>query len=434
MITSSEVADEELDNFNAHPLPPHRHSLHEITHSMQIATGLFGHEIEPHLLRNGYPQTPSDMNIPITPVMQSIPHLDNFVSMNGSFDHDGDSPFLTMSSAPSSSMDYDMSTMLDLVSPPGYMQDFNDQMSISGKGMVHTPNHIPLHSKDGSARVKGQLEMGSPPQHIPYKMEMGPPPSPSMLRGLQEPEAVIASQQAWPFFQCNPLDKPTVSPPKTANIYLEGLAQTLKNQDTWKAWTAQSQSDGNGVERDLEHGASIVPISLWSREKLVAITQGFLIKALDIHTAGLHGREESRGGSPDSRTGVFLMLPPPEVMECFLRGYLVRQESYYSCIPGGKLDPNELMQQSNSKASTLLVLLMVASGAITTPTVEARYLASGLTEACRISLFDTIEKDIFQARDPLVLRSALLFTTLAVWSGDKWHMDASYPLRERLFK
>jgi hypothetical protein len=69
--------------------------------------------------------------------------------------------------------------------------------------------------------------------------------------------------------------------------------------------------------------------------------------------------------------------------------------------------------------------LMLASGAISTPTVEARYLASGMTEACRISLFDLIEKDVFQARDPVVLQSALHFTTLAAWSGDKWHMDVS---------
>jgi len=87
------------------------------------------------------------------------------------------------------------------------------------------------------------------------------------------------------------------------------------------------------------------------------------------------------------------------------------------------LKPNELMQLSNGKASSLLLLLMVAQGAMATPTVEARYLTSGLTEACRLSLFDIIEKDIVLSSDPIVLRCALLFTTLAAWSGDKWHMD-----------
>jgi hypothetical protein len=110
-------------------------------------------------------------------------------------------------------------------------------------------------------------------------------------------------------------------------------------------------------------------------------------------------------------------------MQFFLKSYAVRYEPYYSSIPGGRLNPNILMQSSNSKAASLLVLLMVATGAAATPTVEARYLTSGLTEACRISLFDTIEKDISQSREPLILRSGLLFITLAAWSGDKWHMD-----------
>ncbi|KAK5078925.1 hypothetical protein LTR64_002655 [Lithohypha guttulata] len=66
---------------------------------------------------------------------------------------------------------------------------------------------------------------------------------------------------------------------------------------------------------------------------------------------------------------------------------------------------------------------MVASGASATATPEGRYVASGLTEACRVSLFDTVEKDVAQAREVLVLRSALLLICLAAWSGDKWHMD-----------
>jgi hypothetical protein len=115
-------------------------------------------------------------------------------------------------------------------------------------------------------------------------------------------------------------------------------------------------------------------------------------------------------------------------MQYFLRSYVVRYEPYYSSVPAGRLDPNSLMQSNNSKAASLLILLMVASGASATATVEARYVASGLTEACRISLFDTIEKDVLQSREVLVLRSALLFTCLAAWSGDKWHMDVSWIL------
>ncbi|PBP16624.1 transcription factor Cmr1 [Diplocarpon rosae] len=55
-------------------------------------------------------------------------------------------------------------------------------------------------------------------------------------------------------------------------------------------------------------------------------------------------------------------------------------------------------------------------------TSEARCLTAGLTETCRISLFNIIEKDVELSADPVVLRCALLFTILGAWSGDAWHM------------
>ena len=113
-----------------------------------MTNGLYAHDIEPQHLRNGFSQTPSDVNIPITPVMPNMPQMENFVSMNGNFDSEGDSPFLSMSSGQTSSMDYDMSNMLELTSPPGFMQEFNDQLAASGKGMVQTPNHISIFAKD----------------------------------------------------------------------------------------------------------------------------------------------------------------------------------------------------------------------------------------------------------------------------------------------
>jgi hypothetical protein len=77
----------------------------------------------------------------------------------------------------------------------------------------------------------------------------------------------------------------------------------------------------------------------------------------------------------------------------------------------------------NNRASTLLLLLMIAQGAAAMPMIEARYLSAGLTETCRVSLFDIVEKDVELTADPVTLRCALLFIVLGVWSGDKWLMD-----------
>src|SRR5947209_12658418 len=254
-------------NFSTHRLP-----LSEIGQALPMTNGLYTHhDIEPQHLRNGFSHTTSDGTIPITPVMPNMAQMENFVPMNGNFDSEGESPYFAMSSGQTSSMDYDMSNMLDLMSPPGYMQEFSDPLAASGKGIVQTPNHISIFAKDSPPYVKSRLDMDSPPQYAPYQMQARSPPSPTSLRGLQEPEAVINAQQAWPFFQCNPIEKVSVMPPKTASIYLEGLAQTLRNPDTWRAWIAQSQLDDGSNNRSHDSTLSAVPMESQSREKLLAI-------------------------------------------------------------------------------------------------------------------------------------------------------------------
>jgi hypothetical protein len=394
-------------------------------HHVPIAPAQYGHDMDQQQMRSGFTQTPPDLTIPITPMMPNMPQLENFIHINGNgFDHNAHEQYLAMNGG-DTLMDFDAGILNDFTSPPSIFADPNDHFLGQGKGM-QTPNqmHMPLH--DGSITAKPGVENGSPPlptlNRPRSRPHAGLSPSTTSSSGLQEPDAVIASHSAWPFFQCNRVEKVSMYPPKTAHIYLEGLAQTLRNQATWQAWAAQV--DERALDIATERKILTEAIVGWSREKLLAITQSFLHKALDIHKND-RGRRDDSPVSPGSSRDNFLMLPPPEVMQYFLRSYAVRFEPYYSSVAGGRLDPNALMHSANSKAASLLILLMVASGAAATSTVEARYIASGLTEACRISLFDLIEKDVMQSRDPLVLRSALLFICQAAWSGDKWHMDVS---------
>lgn len=375
------------------------------------------------MIRQGFNQTPPDMTVPMTPLMPNLAHMDPFASVHSTpYDHDSDSQFLAMSSGHSTYMDFDTNILADFTSPPSMFQDPNEQFLVTQKSL-HTPNEVQISPNEGSTTTKSSSEMTSPPYHVPHKHPAGLSPSNSSSSGLLEPDAVVASHHAWPFFQCNRVERNSFFPPKTAHIYLEGLAQTLRNQATWQAWSAQINE--RTLELDTERRILTEPIIGWSREKLLAITQSFLFKALDVHKNDHAGREDVPTSPHSARGDAFLMLPPPDVMQYFLRSYAVRYEPYYSSVAGGRLDPNALMHSSNSKAASLLILLMVASGASATPTTDARYIASGLLEACRISLFDTIEKDVLQSRDTLILRAALLFISLAAWSGDKWHMDVS---------
>ncbi|KAI9776535.1 MAG: hypothetical protein M1839_009516 [Geoglossum umbratile] len=234
---------------------------------------------------------------------------------------------------------------------------------------------------------------------------------------VQEIEVIITAQEGWPAFRCNP-PAPSSTCPRTAKFHLERLEHILSSHEAWDTWDA-ALGDANFVNND---GISVAQFAPSTRDKVLAITQSFLHKALEIHRVD-HG-SPGNYGSPGSSNSRFIILPPPNVLEDFLRAYVNTFEHYYTLVPAGELNANELMMQlGNDKAASLLILLMIAQGAMVIPNTQSRYLTGGLAEACRISLFDLIEKDILLSADPTVLRCALLFTIQAGWSGDKWHMD-----------
>ncbi|KAF2764035.1 hypothetical protein EJ03DRAFT_332219 [Teratosphaeria nubilosa] len=258
------------------------------------------------------------------------------------------------------------------------------------------------------------------------QMSLNSAPSvPREVNGDLEP--IVAAQDAWTCFRCTPTI-PSSSCPKTARLNLEMLERTLRNHEGWSTWSPQwDESDFAGGEH-----LTVMQLHESTRDKLLAITQSFLHKALEIHKEG--GSHPTPAHSPTAHSGSnFVLLPPARVLEYFLRSYSNCFERYYPLTSRGMLDANELMHCYNDRAASLLVLMMIAQGAVNIPSREARMLTGGLTEACRISLFDLIEKNVVMAGDPIVLHSALLFTVQAAWSGDKWQMDIAMGQRGMYF-
>lgn len=379
----------------------------------------YSQDAEQELVHRGLSESPLHCDVSLTPIMHPMPEFNAFMQVYGDhYSHDKDDQFLLLGDM-HNPLDFDMSVLTEMMSPDSTKHEIAEPSSIET---------IPAPSREAKALSRVSISTTSNySSRNDSTSSMSLPDSPQTSHNrsstsiyqqfFQEHEAVIAGREGWPCFRCNPSIS-TNSCPKTAKLYLEGLEQTLRNQDTWSSWDTRLD------EIDRATGEEVVTESFigCTRDKLLAITQGFLHKALEIHRARPVGSPESLSNS-DFDCAQFIILPPPEVLEYFLRAYVCRFEPYYGFVSAGILKPNEIMQRSNGKASSLLLLLMVAQGAMATSTVEARYLTSGLTEACRLSLFDIVEKDIVLSSDPIVLRCALLFTTLAAWSGDKWHMD-----------
>jgi hypothetical protein len=231
---------------------------------------------------------------------------------------------------------------------------------------------------------------------------------------IPELEIVIAAEEAWPLARCNP---PIFSGacPRTALVHLQNFQDCSKLED---AWNSMNDLLCPTAEHNLEQSHfSIIPLFTTTRDKIIAIAQSFLQKALRTHQSGLNGFGNSKLGGAAS----FFTLPPSNVMENLLGSSVRSLSPYYTLFHGVALDPNELMLDNDT--STLLFLLMMAQGASSIPKPEARNLAAGLTETCRISLFDVIEKNVELSADPIVLKSALLFTILGAWGGDAWHIN-----------
>ncbi|GAW18502.1 hypothetical protein ANO14919_079780 [Xylariales sp. No.14919] len=231
----------------------------------------------------------------------------------------------------------------------------------------------------------------------------------------QGPDIMIASESGWPLARCNTVIY-SGNCPRTAIIHLESLERRSKHAGTWDAlegFLDLAQQDGTDL-------ASVVPMNPGTRDHILAITQTFLHKALDIHRSGFQSRSE-RNAIPGQV--MYLVLPPAKILEYFLRSYVRNLSFFYSLVSTGYVDPNEMVQKST--AASLLVLLMIAQGASVVPREEARTLSIGLIETCRISLFDIIEKDVEMCADSMIHRCSLLFTILGAWSGDKWLMDIS---------
>lgn len=230
---------------------------------------------------------------------------------------------------------------------------------------------------------------------------------------VQLVDPVLMAQDGWNVFRCVP-NVHSNACPLTARWNLEMLENGLRNHSVWNTWTPDGEV--SPIERDSQ--LDVMRLHSSTRDKLLAITQSFLHRAMEIHRV-----DTVNGDCRPLAPSNFLLLPPTKVLEFFLRSYVDSFETLYPVTSCGALDANELIHCHHEKASSLLILLMLAQGASNTCSAEARSLTPGLVETCRISLFDLIERNNHMASDAYVLRTALLFTNLAAWSGDKWQMD-----------
>ena len=338
--------------------------------------------------------------------MQLFGDVDGYLKENGyspsedGLDGTGHSMMTTGMQLP---LDFDMSIEASLQDPNEYSSgSMGSSTQFTGSRSI---------SQRSSPRSRPSLSYSSVTRH-----ELEP--------GIDH-QAVITARACWSYFKCNPTSS-RKGCPKTAMIHLDRLEQTLKNQDAWQHLMLMPD-----IVKPISNRNSITvePFDSFTRDKLLAITQLFLHKATNIHSAN----NSNRNFPATDNTG-FIVLPPPSTLEHLLEAYTCHLDPHYPTVPTGLLNINKLMRVGCAQAASLFLLLMIALGASAIPNMEARSLTHGLIEACRISLADVMEKNAELTEDFDVLRCGLLLTIAAVWSGDKWHMDVSHFCKGMTFR
>lgn len=229
-----------------------------------------------------------------------------------------------------------------------------------------------------------------------------------------EHQAVIEAYNYWSSFRCNP-SKDITKCPRTAGVLLVSLSHAAETDNPWAGF-------GFGLDfpsqESFERVVSL-PFQEGSRDRLSAISQSLFRKALKVHCLDPAAVSSA---NPDSTTS-FLTLPRIGTIDHCLQEYMLNFEPFYPLVPEGLLDANALILGPSSAASSLLILLMIGQGATSNSTGDARRLSGGLTEVCRISLFDAMEKNVSLSHHQLLVHCAIIFVVQAAWSGDKWLMD-----------
>ncbi|KAF2193221.1 hypothetical protein K469DRAFT_730124 [Zopfia rhizophila CBS 207.26] len=236
---------------------------------------------------------------------------------------------------------------------------------------------------------------------------------------VQDFDSTAAFQDEWPSFRCNPVEM-NLAKPSTSTAYLEGLRAIPKNSNVWEENILTRMSPN--LEASPKY-LSLDRIEDALRDTIMDVANSFIRKARQLSkSARLSPPVLPINDSVDGVDDSLPSSPSAAALETLFRSYGSRFEPYYQNFAARKLDPTDLLPSDTSK---LLLLLILAAGASATPTKEASSLTHGLIESSRILLGDLTDNDMTLWRDPMVLRSALLYINLAAWSGEKWHIDVA---------
>ncbi|KAF2843997.1 hypothetical protein T440DRAFT_473745 [Plenodomus tracheiphilus IPT5] len=162
-------------------------------------------------------------------------------------------------------------------------------------------------------------------------------------------------------------------------------------------------------------------LSNLTREWLLMVAQRLMHVAMDCHALNPNEFGPSEG---------YIRLPPSHALQNYLEMVLRNFEPFYPLIPARAIDQIILTGIESGQGSSLLLFLMLAFGSMIDPALKARQFSAGLTEICRHSITNLLEKNSDPAESRFTAYCGLMFTVKSAFSGDKAHMNISIAQRQ----
>jgi hypothetical protein len=241
--------------------------------------------------------------------------------------------------------------------------------------------------------------VGTPQNHIPIP------------NGIRSDGASTASTRG-----------PNAGTPARSVENLVRLGDNFTDDAPWslvsETWRTENFSEGELIDN--------LPLAEATRDRVLATTQGFFRLALD--SLSVSSNPGSRHLVTDLKkfsSSSILLLPPTSVLHQYIEAFLTSFEPCYPLVSGRSLNPNEIISDKHEQITVLLLLSMIALGALKDTSLKARRLSMGLLEIYRVALLHLVDKDITNPRSNATTHCALLSTYQAAFSGVKWLMDSS---------
>lgn len=260
---------------------------------------------------------------------------------------------------------------------------------------IQRPTHSPSSFRNSTLRVPHPASHGT----------SAPTPKSTQMRrndvvqhdDNQTSDLHCLAGMTWPFVRCNHSKNACILVDEAIRDWIGLLARP-------RTWSQSNITSAKGQ-----------PLATGARDRITATVQLLLSRALQTPRLASTMMSVSM-----PIFGPIVLLPPSEVLIHFIEIYSNRVSStqpYLGLAGSPHVRVQDILQVDMIDVGVLLVLLLIAQGAMLADDAHCHKFAEGLAQICQVAVDDVLA--VKSLTDPLVSGIASQSLTLSVWCGSE---------------